>query len=124
MTNENELKNLTLVHTSQIRKGVVEKATGQAKYSGDITLPNMLFGAILRSPLPHARILNIDASRARNLKGVKVVLTGNEISRVKFGHSPARFDETAAFVDRNAGGDFTGSHIGQHLVGGGFRGHF
>jgi len=53
-----------------------EKVTGQAEYVADLVLPGMLWGAILRSPYPHARILNIDVSRARRLRGVRAVVTG------------------------------------------------
>ena len=83
-----------VLNTSPIRKGVPEKATGQAKYTADLSLPNMLYGAILHSPLAHARILNIDTTRASQLPGVKIVLTAKDVSHIKFGHSPARFDET------------------------------
>ena len=93
-------KNYAVLNTSPVRKGVPEKATGQAKYTGDITLPNMLYGAILHSPLAHARILNIDVTKANRLPGVKAVLTTKEVSNIKFGHSPARFDETALAVDK------------------------
>ena len=93
-------KNYAVLNTSPVRKGVPEKATGQAKYTGDITLPNMLYGAILHSPLAHARILHIDATKAKKLPGVKAVLTTKEVSNIKFGHSPARFDETALAVDK------------------------
>jgi CO/xanthine dehydrogenase Mo-binding subunit len=55
-----------------------EKVTGQARYCADITLPNMLNGKILTSPFPHARILNIDTSRAERLSGVRAVITGKE----------------------------------------------
>lgn len=55
------------------------KVTGKAIYAADISLPGMLWGKILRSPHPHARILRIDASRARELPGVKAVITGQEI---------------------------------------------
>ncbi len=54
------------------------KATGEAIYTVDLTFPNMLWGLMLRSPLPHAKILNIDISRAERLKGVKAVITGRE----------------------------------------------
>jgi 4-hydroxybenzoyl-CoA reductase alpha subunit len=91
---------LAVINTSQIRKGIPEKATGQAKYTGDIWLPNMLYGAILHSPHAHAKIVNIDVSKAKNLPGVKVVLTGKDISPIKFGHSPARYDETALAIDK------------------------
>ena len=50
------------------------KATGAAHYTYDIELPGMLYGAILRSPWPHARVRNIDLSGAQNLAGVRAVL--------------------------------------------------
>jgi xanthine dehydrogenase YagR molybdenum-binding subunit len=53
----------------------VEKVTGRAEYAGDIRLPNMLYGKILHSPHPRARILKIDTRKAEKLPGVKAVLT-------------------------------------------------
>ncbi len=50
------------------------KATGAAHYTYDIELPGMLYGAILRSPWPHARIRNIDLSAVQHLAGVRAVL--------------------------------------------------
>jgi len=38
------------------------KVTGRAKYTDDLKLPGMLYGGLLRSPYPHAKILNIDTS--------------------------------------------------------------
>ena len=99
MNNHNAVNEFSIINTSQIRKGVPEKATGQAKYTGDLSLPNMLTGAILHSPHAHARILNIDVSRAKKLRGVKCVLTGKDVSRIQFGHSPARFDQNALVTD-------------------------
>jgi len=90
----------SILNTSPVRKGVPEKATGQAKYAADLSLPNMLAGAILHSPLAHAKILNIDVTKAKNLPGVKAVLTSKDIVHIKFGHSPARFDETALAFDK------------------------
>lgn len=55
------------------------KVTGDARYTFDVVLPRMLYGAILRSPYSHARILSIDTSRAEKMPGVKAVLTGREI---------------------------------------------
>ena len=52
--------------------------TGRGGYVGDITVPGMLYGAVLRSPHAHARILSIDTSAARALPGVVAVLTGAE----------------------------------------------
>ena len=55
-----------------------EKLTGSAKYTFDLVLPKMLYGKILRSPHPHARILSIDTSQAEKLTGVKAVVTGKD----------------------------------------------
>ena len=55
-----------------------EKVTGRAIYTTDVKLPGMLTARILRSPHPHARILNIDTSRARALPGVKEIVTGRD----------------------------------------------
>jgi len=56
------------------------KVTGLIKYTADVDRPGVLWGKVLRSPLPHARILNVDTSRARNLPGVKAVITGRDVS--------------------------------------------
>ena len=61
------------------------KATGEAKYTFDLVLPGMLYGKILRSPFPHAKILNIDTRKVEALPGVKAVITGKEIGAVRFG---------------------------------------
>ncbi|RJX36538.1 MAG: hypothetical protein C4525_00280 [Desulfarculus sp.] len=54
------------------------KATGSARYTSDLSFPTMLWADLLRSPHPHARILNIDTSRAQKLPGVKAVITGQD----------------------------------------------
>lgn len=51
------------------------KVTGRARYTYDVNLPGMLFGRTLRSPHAHARIQEIDVSKAAALPGVKAVLT-------------------------------------------------
>jgi CO/xanthine dehydrogenase Mo-binding subunit len=52
------------------------KVRGEAQFTADLSLPGMLRGKILRSPYAHARILNIDTSKAEKLLGVKAVITG------------------------------------------------
>ena len=64
---------------------VSAKATGEAKYTDDLALPGMLCGKLLRSPFPHAKILNIDVSKAKRLVGVKGVTTGLDTPRRKYG---------------------------------------
>jgi CO/xanthine dehydrogenase Mo-binding subunit len=56
-----------------------EKVTGAGIYTGDIKLPGMLYGKLLRSSLPHARIRRIDARAAANLPGVLAVLTRDNV---------------------------------------------
>jgi CO/xanthine dehydrogenase Mo-binding subunit len=61
------------------------KVSGAAQYAGDIHLPGLLIGMALRSPLPHARILSIDASGARRVPGVRAVLTAADLPAVLVG---------------------------------------
>ena len=56
------------------------KVTGTCVYSADIMRPDTLWAGFLRSPYPHARILKIDASHAQKLHGVKVIITGKDVS--------------------------------------------
>lgn len=77
-----------------------EKATGAAKYTGDLKFPNMLFGKILASPHAHAKILSIDTSEAENLPGVKAVITHKDVPTLKYGISPARWDENIFCSDK------------------------
>src|SRR4030042_1886555 len=64
------------------RKDAVEKTTGEAKYVPDIQLPGMLYAKFLRSPYAHARIKNIDTSKAESLPGVKCVLTHQNVPKL------------------------------------------
>lgn len=61
-----------------------EKVTGEAKYVDDISFPNMLHAAILKSPYAHARIISIDASKAEKLPGVKAVISGRDAAEIFF----------------------------------------
>jgi hypothetical protein len=61
------------------------KVLGRAQYAGDIQLPGMLHGKVLRSPYPHARIVRIDVSNALALPGVKAVITGATTGPVPWG---------------------------------------
>ena len=63
-------------------------ATGEAKFLDDIHLPGMLYGKVLRSPHPHARILRIDTKRAAQLPGVKAIITADDTTKIKFCHLP------------------------------------
>ena len=60
----------------------------------------MLYGALLQSPVAHAKILNIDPSEAKKFPGVKAVVTAKEAGMIKYGVSPARYDETFFCSDK------------------------
>jgi 4-hydroxybenzoyl-CoA reductase subunit alpha len=60
------------------------KVTGEAKFTADMRLDRMLYGKILRSPYSHAKILNIDISRALRLRGVKAIITGRDTLGIKY----------------------------------------
>jgi len=77
-----------------------EKVTGRATYADDLTRPDMLVGAILHSPLAHARVVHVDTSRAERLPGVRAVLTARNSPSCYFGVSPARYDETLFCGDK------------------------
>ena len=68
-----------------LRKDGPIKVTGQAKYTVDIQPSGLLSGRILRSPHPHARIVNIDTSRALQLAGVRTVITAKDTPGIKHG---------------------------------------
>lgn len=76
------------------------QVTGQAKYAADLVLPGMLFGKILRSPYPHARILNIDTSKAEKLPGVKAVITGKDTLHRKYGFFRSGMDRDLLPIDK------------------------
>ena len=59
--------------------GTDAKVTGKAVYTSDIQLPGMAHARILRSPVAHARLVKVDASRARELPGVIATLTRDDI---------------------------------------------
>ncbi len=77
-----------------------EKVAGEAKYAADYSLPGMLWCKLLRSPYPHARILNIDATKAERLPGVKAVVTGKDFGGWTWGWMPATRDEPPLAVDK------------------------
>jgi len=62
-----------------IRPDGVDKVTGRAAFAADTTMPGMIWGKVLRSPHPHARIKSINTAKAEALPGVKAVVTAKDI---------------------------------------------
>ena len=71
-----------VIGTRPIRHDGVDKVTGRAIYGADIQLTGLLHGAIKRSPHPHARIKNIDTSRAEAHPGVRAVVTAHDLPQI------------------------------------------
>ena len=72
----------TLIGRNATRQDAREKATGEFIYGMDFRLPGALESVVLRSPVPHARILKIDAGRAEALKGIRAVILGRDLPEV------------------------------------------
>src|SRR2546430_6200336 len=62
-----------------IRPDGMDKVTGRAQFAADTTMPGQIWGKVLRSPHPHARIKSVDTSKAEALPGVKAVVTARDI---------------------------------------------
>src|SRR4029450_7919393 len=79
------------------------KVTGRAQYLADMQVPGMCHGKILRSPLPHARIKNIDTPPAPRVPGVLAVITRDDILRdegIEPYYGPVFKDQTIVAVEK------------------------
>src|ERR1700692_929356 len=70
--------NFKVIGTRPIRHDGVDKVTGRAVYGADVQMTGLLYGRILRSPIPHGRIKKIDATRALARPGVEAVVTSDD----------------------------------------------
>ena len=68
-----------VIGTRPIRHDGADKVTGKAVYTSDLHVPNMAFGAFIRSPHAHARIISIDTSEADNMPGVLATCTSADL---------------------------------------------
>ncbi len=71
-----------VIGSRPLRPDGVDKVTGRAIYGADVRLPGMLYGKVLRSPHAHARIVSIDASAALALRGVRAVITAQDLPAI------------------------------------------
>src|SRR5207247_140627 len=90
---------LRIIGKSRPKIDAVAKVTGAAKYGDDLILPRMVYGKLLRSIHPHARIRSIHLARALALPGVLAVITGRDLPTY-YGVLPNNQDETALAMDR------------------------
>jgi isoquinoline 1-oxidoreductase beta subunit len=64
-----------LVGTSRPRRDIPSKVTGEARYGIDVVLPDMLYAAIVRAPVPGGRLAGVDPAPAKAMAGVREVVT-------------------------------------------------
>ena len=73
------MKQFSVIGKKVPQLDAANKVAGKAVFTSDVLLPNMLYGKIIRSPHAHARILNINTSKAERLSGVKAIITANDV---------------------------------------------
>ena len=100
MSDKCKVSELKVIGKPIPRHDAWEKAFGLTRYAADFSMPGMLYGKVLRSQHPSAKILSIDTSKAERLRGVKIVLTAKDVPQ---NESMTRFGQT-------------------HTMGGGFEG--
>src|SRR5262249_15028025 len=90
---------LRVVGTSVRKVDGLSKCAGVTKFADDIVLPRMLYCKLHRAPVPHARIVRLDTSKAERMPGVLAVLTGRALP-IPFGILPVSQDEHALCVEK------------------------
>jgi 4-hydroxybenzoyl-CoA reductase subunit alpha len=90
---------MKIIGTPRRRVDGRAKVTGQTKFADDVMLPRMVYCKLLRSTLPHARLVRLDVSRALAHPGVHLVLTGRDFP-IPYGILPVSQDEHALAIDR------------------------
>jgi xanthine dehydrogenase YagR molybdenum-binding subunit len=76
----------------------VPRVTGAAQYTTDVHRPGMLYAKFLRSPHPHARIVNVNAEEAEKIPGVWAIFTHENTPPIEFGRARPLLGETVRFV--------------------------
>src|SRR5437870_11825193 len=97
--NGGKRKSLRVVGKPLIKIDAKAKCIGELKFADDLMLPRMLHTRLLRSTVPHARIVKIDTSKAEAYPGVKAVLLGKDLPTT-YGALPVSEDEHALAIDR------------------------
>ena len=85
--------------TSAHRVDGIEKVTGKALYTSDLQLPGMAHARILRSPVAHAKIVKVDASKAKVFPGVIATLTRDDIQGFNYKYGATHKDQSIVAVD-------------------------
>src|SRR5258707_2590827 len=75
----NVITNNKWIGQRTIRPDGADKVTGRAAFAADTTMPGMIWGKVLRSPHPHARVRTVDTSKPERLPGEKAVITARDV---------------------------------------------
>ncbi|MBB5213521.1 aerobic carbon-monoxide dehydrogenase large subunit [Parapusillimonas granuli] len=96
--NLDRLSKLEGIGCSRKRREDPRFIQGKGNYVDDVKMPGMLFGAMVRSPYAHARILRIDTARALALPGVHAVLTANDLKPLNLHWMPTLAGDVQAVL--------------------------
>ncbi len=91
------MEGLDVVGKPQEKVDAAKLAQGKAVFTDDLHLPGMLYGALLTSPHAHARILDIDTTKAKELPGVHAVLTHRDLPRIKYASGGQSYPQPPPF---------------------------
>lgn len=89
---QHDRRSMNLIGKARRRVDGRAKVTGQTRFADDLNLPRTVHCKLLRSTVPHARIVSIDVSRAAARPGVLLVLTGKDFP-IPYGILPVSHDE-------------------------------
>src|SRR5712692_10031536 len=81
------MANYKVIGTPVERMDGPEMLSGQALYGPDVKLPGMSWGKILRSPIPHGKVLRVDAEKAKKHPGVKAVICAQDVPARRYGYA-------------------------------------
>lgn len=93
-------RNYSVAGSSVHRVDGVEKVTGRAVYTSDVALPGMAYARILRSPVAHAKLIKVDASRVKEFPGVVATLTRDDIQGFNYKYGATYKDQSIVAVDK------------------------
>lgn len=81
------MANYRVIGTPVERVDGPEMLSGQALYGPDVRLPRMLWGKILRSPIPHGKVLRVDVEKAKKCPGVRAVISAKDVPNRRYGYA-------------------------------------
>src|SRR5256714_8662299 len=79
---------------------LIAKVTGKAKYAEDYRVEGMLFTKLLVSPMPHAKVIRCDVSKAMAMPGVKAILRAEDMPGAAVGATLGEGVQASAQAER------------------------